>query len=178
MRECSSVVDLIRWPFHPRVTAVARKRPWSFCRKCRWQFTPKHAYTLDPTKSGWAHCRCPGRVWESIRKRAHTQLVRIHSVTVVSASWATVDWSRPKEWNYCARANLHLKKKKKKAQAGNELSNILPKSSQARKKPLLLPVLRKKNVGVFSVIIKATSFKHNSSKPPLRSTHPYQFHWP
>ena len=28
-----------------------------------------------------------------------------------------------------------LKKKKKKAQAGNELSNILPKSSHARKKP-------------------------------------------
>ena len=35
-------------------TAVARKRPWSFCQKCRWQVTPKHAYTLDPTKSEWA----------------------------------------------------------------------------------------------------------------------------
>ena len=22
-----------------------------FCQKCRWQFTPKHTYTLDPTKS-------------------------------------------------------------------------------------------------------------------------------
>ena len=48
-----------------------------------------------------------------IRKRAHTQLVRKHSVTVVSARWATVDWSRPKEWNECARANLHFVKKKK-----------------------------------------------------------------
>ena len=38
----------------PRVTAVARKRPRSFGEKCRWQFTPKHAYTLDPTKSEWA----------------------------------------------------------------------------------------------------------------------------
>ena len=30
------------------------KRPRSFCQKCRWQVTPKHAYTLDPTKSEWA----------------------------------------------------------------------------------------------------------------------------
>ena len=26
----------------------------SFCQKCRWQVTPKHAYTLDPAKSEWA----------------------------------------------------------------------------------------------------------------------------
>ena len=37
---------LFRCPFHPRVTAVARKRPRSFCQKCRWQVTAKHAYTL------------------------------------------------------------------------------------------------------------------------------------
>ena len=30
---------LFRYPFHPRVTTVARK-------KCRWQVTAKHAYTL------------------------------------------------------------------------------------------------------------------------------------
>ena len=40
--------------FHPRVTAVARKISRSFCQKCRWQVTPKHAYVLDPTKSEWA----------------------------------------------------------------------------------------------------------------------------
>ena len=34
------------YPFHPRVTAVARKRSRSFCQKCRWQVTAKHAYTL------------------------------------------------------------------------------------------------------------------------------------
>ena len=38
----------------PRDTAVACKRPRSFCKQCRWQATPKHAYTLDPTKSEWA----------------------------------------------------------------------------------------------------------------------------
>ena len=38
----------------PHVTIVTPKRPWSFLRKCRWQVTPKQAYTLDPTKSEWA----------------------------------------------------------------------------------------------------------------------------
>ena len=37
-----------------RVTAVARKRRRSFFPKCRWQASPKHAYTFDPTKSEWA----------------------------------------------------------------------------------------------------------------------------
>ena len=37
---------LFRYPFHPRVTTVARKRFRSFCQKCRWQVTAKHAYTL------------------------------------------------------------------------------------------------------------------------------------
>ena len=37
---------LFRYSFHPRVTAVARKRSRSFCQKCRWQVTAKHAYTL------------------------------------------------------------------------------------------------------------------------------------
>ena len=37
---------LFRYPFHPRLTAVARKRSRSFCQKCRWQVTAKHTYTL------------------------------------------------------------------------------------------------------------------------------------
>ena len=28
---------LFRYPFHPRVTTVARKKSRSFCQKCRWQ---------------------------------------------------------------------------------------------------------------------------------------------
>ena len=31
-----------RYPFHPCVAAVARKRSRSFCQKCRWQVTAKH----------------------------------------------------------------------------------------------------------------------------------------
>ena len=37
---------LFRYPFHPRVTAAARKRSRSFCPKCRWQVTAKYTYTL------------------------------------------------------------------------------------------------------------------------------------
>ena len=48
------VLTLIRCPFHPRVTTVTRKRLRSFCQKCRWQVTPKHAYTLYSSKSEWA----------------------------------------------------------------------------------------------------------------------------
>ena len=35
-------------PIHPRATVVARKRPLSFCPKCRWQViaAAKYAYTL------------------------------------------------------------------------------------------------------------------------------------
>ena len=39
-------LPLFRYPFHPRVTTVARKRSRSFCQKCRWQVIAKHAYTL------------------------------------------------------------------------------------------------------------------------------------
>ena len=48
------LLTLIRCPFQPRVTEVARKRSRSFCLRRRWQVTPKHAYTLDPMKWEWA----------------------------------------------------------------------------------------------------------------------------
>ena len=42
-----SVLTLISVSVPPRVTAVAAcKRSRSFCQKCRWQVTAKHAYTL------------------------------------------------------------------------------------------------------------------------------------
>ena len=53
-----STVNFVCWLLFgvhstPRVTAVARKRPRSFCQKSKWQVTSKHAYTFDPTKSEW-----------------------------------------------------------------------------------------------------------------------------
>ena len=51
------VPTLIWCLFHPCVTTVACKTKslWPFCQKCRWQVTPKHAYTIDPTKLEWAY---------------------------------------------------------------------------------------------------------------------------
>ena len=37
---------LFRYPFHPRVTTVARKRSRLFRQKCRWQVTAKHTYSV------------------------------------------------------------------------------------------------------------------------------------
>ena len=37
---------LFWYSFHPHVTTVARKRSQSFCQKCRWQVTAKHAIHL------------------------------------------------------------------------------------------------------------------------------------
>ena len=48
------VLTLIRCPFHPRVTAVARKIPRHSAKSAGRQVTPRHAYAFDPTKSEWA----------------------------------------------------------------------------------------------------------------------------
>ena len=76
---------------------------------------------------GWL-CRCAGIVWEPIRNRAHMQLVREHSVTVVSAHWATVDWSWPKEWNKCVLGNLYFRKIRKKRAGGKWIVEHSPKN--------------------------------------------------
>ena len=42
--------------------------------QCRWQVTPKQAYTIDPTKSGVSYLCCPGIVWwEPIRENELTR---------------------------------------------------------------------------------------------------------
>ena len=92
---------------------MAHKRPWSFCQKCRWHITPKHIYTLDPMKLEWADYAVSAYCGNLTSSHATRQ--RKPSATVVPARWATVDWSWHKEWNQCARANLHLQKKKKSA---------------------------------------------------------------
>ena len=67
-----------------RVTAVARKRPRPFRQKCSRQGTLKHAYALDRTESEWADYAVQAQCRNQAGKRAHTQLVREHSATVVS----------------------------------------------------------------------------------------------
>ena len=128
------VLTLFRYPFHPHVTPVARKRPRSFCQKCKWQAAPKHTYTIDPTKSEWAMPLSRHSVGTSPETSSHATCQGTLGHSCLS-SLSHCGLILHKEWNLCARANLHFKKKKKKVQTENEWSNILPKSSQARKKP-------------------------------------------
>ena len=62
-----------------------------------------------------------------------------HSAIVIAACWATVDWPWPEKWNWCAQAGpLFTKRKREKRWlAGTQSSNLPPKSSEVRKKPLL-----------------------------------------
>ena len=125
--ECSSpeltlcVLTLTRCPFHPRVTAVARKRPRSFCQKCRWQVTPKHAYNLDPTKSEWADYAAVEAQCGSL---SGNELARNLSGNTQpqSSQLAEPLWTDPvlNSKNYCARDNLHFKKIKKIKSAGGK----------------------------------------------------------
>ena len=68
------MLTLIQCLFHPPVTAVACKRPLSSCQKCRWQVTPKHAYTLDQTKSncGLTIPLCRHSVGTKLETSSHT----------------------------------------------------------------------------------------------------------
>ena len=62
-------------------------------------------------------------MWEPIPKRTHTQLVRKHSAAVVSPSL----WTDPgPKSEISLRDQISIKKKKKKAQAGNEVK-VSPK---------------------------------------------------
>ena len=90
------MLTLPRCPFHPRVTAVARKRPRSFYHKCSWQVTPKHAYTFDQTMSERTKPLCGHSVGTYQETSSH------------ATRQATLGYSR-----LSSRDNLHFKKKKK-----------------------------------------------------------------
>ena len=116
------VLTLIRCPFHLRVTAVARKGPRSFCQKCRWQGTPKHAHTFDPTKSEWAddaavQAECgnlSGNLSGNELTRNSSGNTRSQPSQLAEPLWTDfglksgISVREP-------RANLHFKKKKKSA---------------------------------------------------------------
>ena len=144
------MLTLIRCPFHPRVTAVARKRPWSFCQKCRWQVTPKHAYTLDPSKSEWADYAA---VQAECGSLSRNELTRNSSgnTRLQSSQLAEPLWTNPGlQSKISLRGLISTSKKKKKAQAGNESSDILPKSSHVRK--TTTTTTTKAVIGVFTLV--------------------------
>ena len=127
------VLTLIRRPFQPRVTAVASKRSRSFCQKCRWQVTPKHAYTPDPSKSEWAD---HAAVQASCGNLSENELARNSSGNTLAQSSQLAEplWTDPGLESGISVRQL-ISTLKKKAQAGNKLSNIFQKSSHARKRP-------------------------------------------
>ena len=105
------VLTFIRCPFYPRVTAVARKRPRPFCQKCRWQVTPKHAYSHDPSKSEWAdyvavQAEC-GNLSENELTRNSSGNIRLQSSQLAEQLWT--DPGRK------SGISLHELKKKKSA---------------------------------------------------------------
>ena len=74
------------------------KDPGHSAKSAVWQVTPKHAYTLDPTKSEWADY--------AASKRSVGTYPETSSLTTCQGtfghnrlSWATVDWRWHKEWN-------------------------------------------------------------------------------
>ena len=79
-------------------------------------------------------CRCPGKVWETIREASSHATPRGTFVQLSQLAEPLLTDPSLKEWNWGARADLHFKKKKKKAQA--MLRRIFPqKSSHARTLP-------------------------------------------
>ena len=132
------MLTLIRRPFHPRVTAVARKRPRSFCQKCRWQVTPKQAYTLNPSKSEWAdyaavQAEC-GNLSGNELTPNWSGNTRLQSSRLAEPLWTDLGLKSGISLRELI-STLKKKKRKKKALTGNELSNILIKSLHSRKKP-------------------------------------------
>ena len=114
---------------------MARKRPRSFCQKCRWQVTPKYAYTLDPSKSEWAEYAA---VQAECGNLSGNELIRGTSGHTRSQWSQSAEplWTDPgPKSGISLRELISTLKKKKKAQAGNDLSYILPKSLHAKKKP-------------------------------------------
>ena len=108
----------------PRVTAVARKRPKSFCQKCRWQVTPKHAYTLDPSKSEWAdyavvQAEC-GNLSENELTSNSPGNTRLQSFQLAEPLW-TVSGLKSETGLRELISALKNKNKKNKAQTKNEL---------------------------------------------------------
>ena len=138
------MLPLIRCPFHPppRLTAVARKIPGSFSHKCRQQVTHKHAYTFDPMKSEWAaYAAIHEQYWNlSENELTHNSF---GNAQPQSSPLTEPLWTDPGLKNRISVreliSTLKRKRKRKKAHAGNEGSNFLLKSSQAKKKAKTYP---------------------------------------
>ena len=103
------------------------KRPRSFCQQCRWQVTPKHAYTLEPTKSEWTdyagvQVRCENLSGNELTGNLSG------NTRPQSSQLAEPLWADPGVKGGISVLELASTLKNKKVQAGNDWSNILLKS--------------------------------------------------
>ena len=110
--------NVMRCPFHPRVTTVARKRPRSFYHKCRWQAAPKHAYTLDPSKSEWADYAALQADCGNLSGKRNT---RSHSFQLAEPLWTDPGL---KSWISLRELISTLKRK---CAGGESIVKIIPK---------------------------------------------------
>ena len=138
------MLTFIRYQFHPRVTAVARKRPRSFCQKCRWQVAPKHAYTLYPAHSGWAdHAAVQawcGNLSEDELTRKSSGNLRPQSFQLAQPLWADLGIKSA----ISVRELISTSKKKKKKPRPGANGGTFPKTFASEEKttttiPLKLP---------------------------------------
>ena len=100
------MLTLIRCPLHPRVTAVARKRPWPFF------------YTLDPSKSEWADYAAVQAEYGNL---SGNELTRNSSgdTQLPSSQLAEPLWTDPGlKSGINVRELISIKKKKKKSAGG------------------------------------------------------------
>ena len=129
------VLTLIPCLFHHCVTAVACKRPWSLCQKCRWQITPKHTHNLDQTKSKWAdHAAVQawcGNISGNELTRNSSGNTRLQSSQLTQPLWTDPSLKS----GICVCKLFSTKKKFFKCRRGMNSPTFSPKSSQARKKP-------------------------------------------
>ena len=89
-----------------------------------------HTPLTQRSRSGLTTCRCPGIVWEPIRKQLTHSLSG--NIRPQSSQFAEPLWIDP-DIKSGIRVRELISASKKKAQAGNDWSNTLPKSWQARR---------------------------------------------
>ena len=111
----------------PRLTAVARKRPWSFCQKCRLQVRPKHA-----TQRSWSGLTMLSR--QGVKTHQDNELTRNSSGSArpQSSHLAETLWTYP-AW----RVELvctSWSPLKKKGVCGGWFIKILPQNGRLRQK--------------------------------------------
>ena len=121
----------------PRVTVEARKRPRSFCQKCRWQVTP----LTQRNQSGLTMLsrHSVGTYQGNELTRNPAGIIRPESSQLPELLWTDLGLNKS---NSCARADLHLRKKQKSTSAGGKIDHpALPENRRNRRRShLTIPV--------------------------------------